>query len=65
MNKRDEILRGVSEAAKVLAEPRKGTERASFDVIGAVLNRGVPLLFQPLDKLWGAFVNSGPRKASL
>lgn len=60
MNKHDEILRGVSEAAKVLAAPpAKDTGRTSFDVIGAVLDRGVPLMFRPLDKLWGAFVNYG------
>ena len=63
MNQREEILRGVSEAAKVQAEPQaKDNERASFDVIGAVLDRGVPLLFQPLDKLWGAFVNCGSER---
>ena len=63
MNKRDEVLRGVSEAAKVLADPpAKDAERASFDVIGAVLDRGVPLLFQPLDELWGAFVKSGAER---
>ena len=60
MNPRDEMLRGAREAAKVLADPpAKNSERASFDVIGAILNRGVPLLFQPLDDLWGAFVKSG------
>ena len=63
MNPRDEMLRGVREAAKVLADPpAKNSERASFDVIGAVLNRGVPLLFQPLDDLWGAFVKSGAER---
>ena len=60
MNKRDEMLRGVREAAKVLANPpATGAERTSFDVVGAVLDRGIPLVFQPLDKLWGAFVKSG------
>ena len=63
MNKHDEILRGVSEAAKVLARPpAKDTGRTSFDVIGAVLDRGVPLMFRPLDKLWGAFVNYGAER---
>ena len=63
MNKRDEMLRGVREAAKVLADPpANGAERTSFDVVGAVLDRGIPLLFQPLDRLWGAFVNSGAEK---
>ena len=63
MNKRDEMLRGVREAAKVLANPpATGAERTSFDVVGAVLDRGIPLLFQPLDKLWGAFVKSGAEK---
>ena len=63
MSKRNEILRGVSEAAKVLAAPPSADpKRTSFDVIGAVLDRGIPLLFQPLDKLWGAFINSGAEK---
>ena len=63
MNKPDEMLRGVREAAKVLANPpATGAERASFDVVGAVLDRGIPLLFQPLDKLWGAFVKSGAER---
>ena len=55
MTRRDEILRAVSEAATVLAESPKGT-RTSFDVIGAVAERNIPLLFRPLDKLWGAFI---------
>ena len=63
MNKRDEMLRGVREAAKVQAKPpANGAERTSFDVVGAALDRGIPLLFQPLDKLWGAFVKSGAEK---
>ena len=55
MTRRAEILRAVSEAATVFAESPSGT-RTSFDVIGAVAARNIPLLFRPLDKLWGAFI---------
>ncbi len=55
MTKRTEILRAVSEAAAVFNEPPSGA-RTSFDVIGAVADRNIPLLFRPLDKLWGAFI---------
>ena len=39
----------------MLAESPSGA-RTSFDVIGAVATRNIPLLFRPLDKLWGAFI---------
>ena len=55
MTRRDEILRAVSEAATVLAESQSGA-RTSFDIIGTVAKRNIPLLFRPLDKLWGAFI---------
>ena len=55
MTKRDEILRAVSEAATVLANSSSGV-RTSFDIIGAVAERNIPLLFRPLDKLWGAYI---------
>ena len=55
MTRREEILRAVSTAATVLAESPTGA-RTSFDVIGAVAERNIPLLFRPLDKLWGAFI---------
>ncbi len=62
MSRRTEILRAVSEAATLVdnagtssAEAPHGV-RTSFDVIGAVAARNIPLLFRPLDKLWGAFI---------
>ena len=55
MTRRAEVLRAVGEAATVFAESPTGT-RTSFDVIGAVAARTIPLLFRPLDKLWGAFI---------
>lgn len=62
-SRRQEILRGLSAAATVLATPPAAPpERTSFDVIGATLDRGIPLVFRPLDKLWGAFVNAGAEK---
>lgn len=55
MTRRTEILRAVSRAAAVFSESPIGA-RTSFDVIGVVADRGIPLLFRPLDKLWGAFI---------
>ena len=56
MTRRAEVLRAISEAATVFAESPSGT-RTSFDIIGAVAERNIPLLFRPLDKLWGAFIS--------
>ena len=55
MTRREEILRAVTEAATLLAEAPTGA-RTSFDIIGAVTERDIPLVFRPLDKLWGAFI---------
>ena len=55
MTRREEILRAVSEASTLLAESPIGA-RTSFDVIAAVTERNIPLLFRPLDRLWGAFI---------
>ena len=55
MTRRAEILRAVSRAATVFSES-PSSARTSFDVIGAVADRNIPLLFRPLDRLWGAFI---------
>ena len=55
MTRRRETLRAISMAAAVLEQSRH-RDRTSFDIIGAVAARNVPLLFRPLDKLWGAFI---------
>ena len=55
MTRRREILRAISMAATVLEQSRH-CARTSFDIIGTVAERNVPLLFRPLDKLWGAFI---------
>ena len=55
MTRRGEILRAVSEAAAVFADSPSGV-RTSFDIVGAVTARNIPLLFRPLDRLWGAFI---------
>lgn len=63
MNRRNEVLRAISEAASVLDKSRHPNEsRTSFDIVGAILDRGVPLVFRPLDKLWGAFVSDGEQR---
>ena len=53
MTRRESILSAVSEAATLLGESPVGA-RTSFDIIGAVVKRNIPLMFRPLDKLWGA-----------
>lgn len=55
MSKHSEILRAASEAAKIFDRSPCGN-RTSFDIIGEVTERNIPLLFRPLDKLWGAFI---------
>ena len=58
MNRRSEILRASSEAASVLASLPTGN-RASFDIVGAVTGRDIPLLFRPLENLLGTVVAIG------
>ena len=58
MTRRDEILRAISEAARVLADFPRGN-RTSFDIVGAVTGMGIPLLFRPLDGLLGTVVAVG------
>ena len=55
MTRRSETLRAISMAASVL-EQSQGGPRTSFDIIRTVAECNVPLLFRPLDKLWGAFI---------
>ena len=57
MTRRDETLRAASEAATALAESHTGA-RTSFDVVAAIMERDIPLLFRPLDRLWGAFITT-------
>ena len=57
MTRRDEILHAADEAATAFAESPTGA-RTSFDVIGAVIERNIPLVFRPLDRLWGAFITA-------
>ena len=56
MTRRNEILRAISEAAAIL-DQASSSKRTSFDIVGAVIERNIPLLFRPLDKLWGAFIS--------
>ena len=52
MNRRNETLRAVREAAKILASSAK-SDRTSFDIVGVITKREIPLVFRPLDHLWG------------
>lgn len=54
-NRRNEILRATKEAAHV-ALKFPVTQRTSFDIVGAVSEMGIPLMFRPLKGLWGATV---------
>ena len=58
MTRRSEILRAISEAARVLADFPHGN-RTSFDIVGAVTDMDIPLMFRPLDGLLGTVVANG------
>lgn len=53
--KREEILRATSEAARIFKAFPVGS-RSSFDIVGTVVELGIPIVFKPLNKLWGATV---------
>jgi Zn-dependent peptidase ImmA (M78 family) len=55
LTRREELLRATTEAATVLNRFPVG-KRTSFDVVGAVTDLGIPLVFRPLDGLWGATI---------
>ncbi len=56
--RREQLLRATSEAATVFSRFSVGT-RTSFDIVGAMTELGIPLLFRPLTGLWGASVTVG------
>lgn len=58
MNRRNETRRAARAAAQVLASSSRNN-RTSFDIVGAITARGIPLVFRPLDRIWGAFISSG------
>lgn len=53
--RREQLLRATSEAADVFGRFPIGN-RTSFDIVGAMTELGIPLLFRPLTGLWGASV---------
>jgi Zn-dependent peptidase ImmA (M78 family)/predicted secreted protein len=56
--RREEVLRATTEAATILS--RFPVERrTSFDVVGVVTELSIPLLFRPLNGLWGATITVG------
>jgi predicted secreted protein len=55
--RRLEILQAITEAARVLKRFPVGP-RTSFDIVGAVTDLRIPLLFRPLKGLWGATVTT-------
>ncbi|MFN0008316.1 MAG: ImmA/IrrE family metallo-endopeptidase [Planctomycetota bacterium] len=56
--RREQILRATGEAAAVFSRFPVGN-RTSFDIVGATTELGIPLLFRPLARLWGASVTVG------
>jgi len=56
-NRREEILRATQEAIGVLNRFPVGS-RTSFDIIRAVTELKIPLLFRPLKGLWGATITT-------
>lgn len=56
--RREQLLRATGEAAAVFRRFPVGT-RTSFDVVGAMTELGIPLLFRPLSGLWGASITVG------
>lgn len=53
--RRDEILNATSRAAELL-EQFPTDNRTSFDVVGAVTELEIPLMYRPLKGLWGATI---------
>ena len=56
--RRQELLRATTQAATMLSRFPVGN-RTSFDVVGAVTDLGIPLLFRPLTGIWGATITVG------
>ena len=54
--RREEVLRATREAAAVFGRFPVGT-RTSFDIVRAVTDLGIPLMFRPLSHLWGATIS--------
>lgn len=54
--RREEILKATQQAARVLNRFPVAPRRTSFDIIRAVTELEIPLVFRPLKGLWGATV---------
>jgi hypothetical protein len=57
INRREELLRAIKEAAKILDRFPVVSPRSSYDIVGTVTALDIPLMFRPLKKLWGATVS--------
>lgn len=62
--RREQLLRATGEAAAVFDRFPVGN-RASFDVMAAMTELGIPLLFRPLNGLWGASITVGQDRGVL
>lgn len=56
--RREQLLRATIEAAAIFDRFPVG-RRTSFDIVGAVTELGIPLVFRPLTRLWGASITAG------
>lgn len=61
---KNEILRATSEAARFRAKYPLG-DRTSFDILGLLESMEIPVLFRPLDGLWGAAVEIGENRKGI
>lgn len=61
---RTDVLNAVSTASSIHAR-FPTIPGASFDVIGASIDLGIPVLYRPLKGLWGATVHVGDRRGVL
>lgn len=57
MTRREGVLQAVAVATKLLGEVPVG-DRTSFDIVGAIVARRIPLFFRPLDGLLGANIRA-------
>lgn len=61
MSNRNEILRAVSEASRV-SNNHPINSRTSFDLISVYQSLDIPVVFRPLDVLWGAVISIGEKR---
>lgn len=64
MDKRDEVLRAVNEASK-LVRRFDDEARTSFDLYAVIKHLDIPVIYRPLENLWGGAVSVGDQHGIL